>query len=137
MERAALSIRVSGIVQGVGFRPFVYRLASRYDLAGYIRNLGGSEVEIRIEGGYGEISSFLKSLLDERPPPARIEEILIRSDQPNGISGFSILSSGKSAELYSMIPPDFSICDQCLREVYDPSDRHYRYAFNSCAWCGP
>ncbi|MEM0267775.1 MAG: carbamoyltransferase HypF [Candidatus Korarchaeum sp.] len=134
---AALHIRISGVVQGVGFRPFIHRVATRYNLSGYVRNLGGSEVEIRVEGNYGAISSFIKSLLDERPPPARIEEIIIRSDQPNGISGFFILGSGDKAEIYSMIPPDFSICDQCLREVYDPSDRHYRYAFNSCAWCGP
>lgn len=133
----ALSIRVSGVVQGVGFRPFVHRLATRYNLSGYVRNLGGSEVEIRVEGSYREVSSFIKSLLDERPPPARIEEVVIRSDQPNGSSGFLILSSDKRAEFRSMIPPDFSICDYCLGEVYDPSDRHYGYAFNSCAWCGP
>ncbi|MCS7103249.1 MAG: carbamoyltransferase HypF [Candidatus Korarchaeum sp.] len=133
----ALNIRVSGIVQGVGFRPFIHRIATRYNLSGYVRNLGGSEVEIRIEGNYGAISSFIKSLLDEKPPPAKIEELLILSDQPNGISGFSILSSDKRAELRSMIPPDFSICEHCLKEVYDSSDRHYRYAFNSCAWCGP
>ncbi len=132
-----MNVRVSGVVQGVGFRPFIHRLASRYGLSGYVRNSGGSEVEIRVEGSYGAISSFLKSLLDERPPPARIEEILIRLDQPNGTPGFSILSSDRRAELYSMIPPDFSICEHCLREVYDPSDRHHRYAFNSCAWCGP
>ncbi|MEM1984566.1 MAG: acylphosphatase, partial [Candidatus Korarchaeum sp.] len=85
---AALHIRISGVVQGVGFRPFIHRVATRYNLSGYVRNLGGSEVEIRVEGNYGAISSFIKSLLDERPPPARIEEIIIRSDQPNGISGF-------------------------------------------------
>lgn len=133
----ALVVKISGIVQGVGFRPFIHRLATRYSLSGYVKNLGGSEVEIRIEGSLGSISSFLKSLLDERPPPARIEEMVIRADEPNGTSGFSILKSDARSELYSMIPPDFSICEHCLREVYDPSDRHYRYAFNSCAWCGP
>jgi hydrogenase maturation protein HypF len=137
MSKVALSIRVSGIVQGVGFRPFIHRLASRYRLAGYVRNMGGSEVEIRVEGNNSSISSFLKALLDEKPPPARLEEVLIEFTQPDNIEGFSILPSAKEAELYSMIPPDFSICDHCLAEIYDPNDRHYRYAFNSCAWCGP
>ena len=136
-DHVALNIRVSGIVQGVGFRPFIHRLASRYQLAGYVRNMGGSEVEIRVEGNNSSISSFLKALLDEKPPPARLEEVLIEFTQSDNIEGFSILPSAKEAELYSMIPPDFSICDHCLAEIYDPNDRHYRYAFNSCAWCGP
>ncbi len=134
---SSLTIRVSGIVQGVGFRPFVYRIASRLRLSGYIRNMGGSEVEIRVEGPPKSLSAFVKSLLDEKPPPARIEEILIEVSAPDGIEGFRILPSVKRAGLYSMIPPDIAVCEECLREVYDASDRHYRYPFNSCVWCGP
>ena len=133
----AINIKVSGVVQGVGFRPFIHRIASKYGLSGYVKNLGGSEVEVRVEGSYLAISSFIKSLLEEKPPPARIEEILIEFDQPDGSKGFSIFPSDSKSELHSMIPPDFSVCEHCLAEVYDPKDRHYRYAFNSCAWCGP
>ncbi len=130
-------LRVSGIVQGVGFRPFVYRIATKTGLKGHIRNMGGSEVEILIEGSYDSVAEFLKLLFMEKPPPARIEELEFKVVPPAGYSDFSILPSGGERHVYSMIPPDIAVCDHCLREVYDPSDRHYRYAFNSCAWCGP
>ena len=135
--RKAAVLRISGIVQGVGFRPFVHRAARKAGVAGYVRNMGGSEVEIRIEGDEGRIAEFLRLLLLEKPPPARIEELSMVEDQPTGLREFRILPSRRGAKLYSMIPPDLAVCEDCLREVYDPRDRHYRYPFNSCAWCGP
>lgn len=137
MPPKAVILRVSGIVQGVGFRPFVFRIARKAGVHGYVRNMGGSEVEIRLEGEESSIAEFLKLLLLEKPPPAKIEELTLSEDYPTGIGEFRILPSQKGAQLYSMIPPDIAVCEDCLREVYDPEDRHYRYAFNSCAWCGP
>lgn len=133
----ALRIRVIGVVQGVGFRPFVYRLASGMGLRGFVRNLGGSEVEIHVEGCEGSVERFLEALLKERPPPAKVEEVKVEEVRPAGYEGFSILPSAKLAALRSMIPPDIAVCGDCLREVLDPGSRWYRYPFNSCAWCGP
>jgi len=136
-SKSSLTIRISGIVQGVGFRPFIYRAATKSGVKGYVRNMGGSEVEVRIEGEVGHISNFLKLLFLEKPPPAKLEKVVIEESQFNGFDSFTILPSGKDKKLYSMIPPDIAVCDSCIEEVYDPSDRHYMYAFNSCAWCGP
>ena len=137
MNHAAFSVRVWGIVQGVGFRPFVHRVATELCLSGYVKNLGGSEVEIRVEGSLEDIAQFFKKLLIERPPPAKIEGFTVNSVPFNNLNGFYILPSDKRAKAYSMIPPDIAVCDDCLKEVYSPKDRHYRYPFNSCAWCGP
>lgn len=135
--RIALRIVVTGLVQGVGFRPFVHRAARKAGVAGYVRNVGGSEVEIRVEGEPPAVSRFLELLYTEKPPPAVIEELEIEPVAPHGLRGFRILPSSRSMVKRSMIPPDFAICPYCLREVLDPKDRRYRYPFNSCAWCGP
>ncbi len=133
----ALRIRVWGIVQGVGFRPFVHRIARLSGVSGFVRNLGGSEVEIHVEGDATSVAEFIRKLLVERPRPAKIEGFEAVSVPPLHIRGFEILPSERRVGAYSMIPPDISVCDDCLREVYDREDRHYRYPFNSCAWCGP
>ncbi len=133
----AARIRVVGIVQGVGFRPFVYRLAVSKGLKGYVRNLGGSEVEIYVEGTKSAIESFLEDLKAKKPAPALIEEVEVEYVKPIGCEKFEIKPSGKLKSRFSMIPPDLAICDDCLREVLDPRTRWYRYPFNSCAWCGP
>ncbi len=137
MAVKALRLRVVGIVQGVGFRPFIYRLAVSEGLSGYVRNLGGSEVEIVIEGSEASVSSFLNRLEREKPPPARIEELHVEEIEPRGFTSFRIERSSKSQSRRSMIPPDFGICDDCVREILDPKSRFYRYYWNSCAWCGP
>ncbi len=130
-------IRVVGVVQGVGFRPFIHRIATRSGLRGYVRNLGGSEVEILIEGSEQEFEVFKKLLLTEKPPPAKIEEIRVDEVKPSGFTGFKILKSGTERKKYSMIPPDFAICKDCLQEILDPEDRRFGYVLNSCALCGP
>ncbi|KSW11633.1 hydrogenase maturation protein HypF [Pyrodictium occultum] len=135
--RRALRLRVTGIVQGVGFRPFVYRLAISRGVSGYVVNLGGSEVEIHVEGSPSRLAGFIEGLYLERPPPARIEELEIEEVRPQGFKGFTIKRSEKRKSKRSMIPPDFGICRDCLKEVHDPSTRFYRYYWNSCAWCGP
>ncbi len=137
MHYKAYRIIVTGIVQGVGFRPFIHRLAFRYGLDGYVRNVGGSEVEIWVEGPSERVENFVRSISEEKPPPAVIEELIVDVKAPKGYSGFRILPSSHSRVKYSMIPPDIGICRGCLREILDPNDRRYRYPFNSCAWCGP
>lgn len=133
----ALKVYVSGIVQGVGFRPFTHRIARKSGVRGTVRNLGGSEVEIHVEGDDGQVEKFMELLRDERPPPALIEDLKVVRAKVTGYRGFEILKSGESMVRASMIPPDMGICDECLREVLDPENRRHMYPFNSCAWCGP
>lgn len=133
----ALRLIVQGIVQGVGFRPFIHRSAIAAKVKGYVRNVGGSEVEIFIEGPEKSVMEFLQILIKEKPPPALIEEIEIHEELPKGLKEFMILRSSTKAVKRSMIPPDFAICEYCLKEVLDERNRRFRYAFNSCAWCGP
>jgi len=136
-RKAALRVRVVGIVQGVGFRPFVYRLAVSRGVGGYVVNLGGAEVEIHAEGPPERLSSFLRGLVEEKPPPAKLEALELEEVEPRGYRGFTIKRSERRKSRRSMIPPDFGICRDCLREIHDPSTRFYRYPWNSCAWCGP
>jgi len=136
-ENVALKLRVSGVVQGVGFRPFVYRIAVKNGIKGYVKNLGGSEVEIHVEGSLLNILNFIRDLVIEKPPPAEIEILEIEESKPKVFKEFSILKSGKNPKMFSMIPPDIGICDDCLREILDRNSRWYMYPFNSCAWCGP
>lgn len=133
----AARIRVTGIVQGVGFRPFVYRLAKSSGLKGYVQNLGGSEVEIWVEGEKGNIVSFIDGLKNKKPRAAELDKVEVEWVKPRGFAEFKIKKSGNVKTRLSMIPPDFGMCDDCLREVLDPTSRWYRYPFHSCAWCGP
>ena len=137
MPTRAVRIRVVGIVQGVGFRPFVYRLAVSRGVRGHVVNLGGAEVEIHAEAPPGVLASFLRGLVAEKPPPARLELVEVEEAEPRGYTGFTIKRSERRQSRRSMIPPDFGICRDCLREIHDPSTRFYRYPWNSCAWCGP
>ncbi|MEM2021067.1 MAG: carbamoyltransferase HypF [Zestosphaera sp.] len=133
-----LRLIIEGIVQGVGFRPFLHRLGLRLGVKGYVRNVGGSEVEVVVEGDHETLSSFVRRLISEIPPAARVEGVEIEVlEGAGGFHDFTILESDVRTLKRSMIPPDLAICDECLKEVLDPRDRRYRYAFNSCAWCGP
>ncbi len=134
---AAKKLVITGLVQGVGFRPFIHRLAARLGLRGYVRNIGGSEVEVWIEGPSDSIEEFMRLLYIEKPPPAIIDDVIVYDVEPRGFSDFRILRSGVYAIKRSNIPPDLAICRECLREILDPNNRRYRYPFNSCAWCGP
>lgn len=133
-----LLIRVKGIVQGVGFRPFVYRLAHRYGLGGYVRNLGSGDVEIYVEGVKASAYGFVDCLLKEAPPIAVINHIETLEVEPKGEETFKIEKSEEAGvNGSSIIPPDIAICDSCLKELRNPSDRRYRYFFITCTDCGP
>lgn len=133
----ALHLVFVGLVQGVGFRPFITRIALKHGLKGYVKNIGGSEVEVWIEGDSESIDNFLASIFYEKPPVAIIDYIYASFEEPRGYELFTIEKSESGVYTRSNIPPDFAVCSDCLRETLDPSNRRYKYPFNSCAWCGP
>jgi hydrogenase maturation protein HypF len=137
LDIKALKIRVIGIVQGVGFRPFVYRLAKSLNLKGYVVNLGGSDVEIYIEGVKDRVEEFVRRLFTDKPPSAKILSAIIEEVKSVGCEDFVILRSRQDTIYRSMVPPDIAICRDCVKEILDPNSRFYRYHWNSCAWCGP
>ncbi len=132
----ACRLLIGGQVQGVGFRPFVYRLAREHGLAGEVRNLRG-RVEIRLEGPPLQIEAFQQQLLGRPPAIARPHLIERQAATPRGDSGFRILPSTTSGPHEHHLPVDFHVCDDCLRELDDPADRRYRYPFINCTQCGP
>ena len=131
--------RVTGIVQGVGFRPFIYRTAIRNHLNGYVRNRGDAGVEIVLEGEESDIKNFLKDLKEKKPPLAHIYEAITETLRgKNKYKTFTIYKSSKKLELSgSVIPPDIAICDECLKELRNPEDPRYRHFFITCTDCGP
>ncbi|HCI52416.1 MAG TPA: carbamoyltransferase HypF [Gallionella sp.] len=129
-------ISVSGQVQGVGFRPFVYRLAHELDLAGWVRN-DSCGVEISVEGERESILSLIARLKSEPPSLARIEQVSFELTPPVfDVQGFSILAS-RSGVMQTSIAPDMAICPDCIAELFNPADRRYRHAFINCIHCGP
>ncbi|MEM2939249.1 MAG: carbamoyltransferase HypF [Candidatus Bathyarchaeia archaeon] len=139
INRMLLKVMVSGIVQGVGFRPFVYRIAVKNNLGGYVRNRGDSCVEIIVEGQESDIRKFLRDLIEKKPPLARIYEVTTIPLKGKGeYRDFKITESSKETELSgSVIPPDVAICDECLAEMRDPCNPRYDYFFITCVNCGP
>lgn len=138
-SRVRAEIRVSGIVQGVGFRPFVYRIAVKNSLVGFVRNRADALVEIVVEGERKRIESFIQELKNEKPPLARIHNITVKfKEDKNKFEKFTILNSSENVEFSgSVIPPDVSICDECLGEMRDPKNKRYNYFFITCVNCGP
>ncbi len=133
---AARSLRITGVVQGVGFRPFIHRLAMRHGIAGSVRNVGG-EVEIIAEGPASAVAAFIAAIRPEAPPLARIEQIEVRDDEPAARTAFSIGESSDPVGRRQPVSPDVAVCAACLRELTDPADRRYRYPFITCTDCGP
>ncbi len=129
-------IDISGIVQGVGFRPYVYRLATERHLAGNISNTS-SGVTIEVEGPCVAVEDFVARLPEEAPPLARITDLAVLDLPCNGDRAFRILASRRGETVRTLISPDVAICDDCLRELFDPEDRRYRYPFINCTNCGP
>ena len=129
-------VLVCGVVQGVGFRPFVYRLATEEGLAGSIGN-DTDGVTIEIEGLDVRVEAFLSRLRSETPPLARIDSIDVRELAAKGESGFRIVSSQVLGRVSTGIPADAATCPDCLRELLDPADRRFRYPFLNCTNCGP
>ncbi len=131
-----LKIFVTGIVQGVGFRPFVYSSAMKNHLTGNVRN-SSSGVEIEVFGQPQEIHAFLNEMAQEPPPLARIDLISTKEIAFRKTDTFSILESHVEEGYFLPVSPDMSICPDCLRELFDPSNRRYRYPFINCTNCGP
>jgi hydrogenase maturation protein HypF len=133
---SACSIRVRGVVQGVGFRPYVYRLAQANILAGWVLN-GEEGVEIYLEGAERGLQAFVQKLKSQPPPAADIADIEIRSAFPAGLRDFTIRESRHQHRPTVRISPDLPVCDACLRELFDPSDLRYWYPYINCTNCGP
>jgi hydrogenase maturation protein HypF len=127
--------RVRGVVQGVGFRPFVYGLARRHQLGGFVLN-DGEGVVIEAEGDPGRIAGFEAALVGEAPGVAGVDGLAVQVLQPRGEVEFTIAASARTAGT-ALVPPDLATCDECLRELFDPHDRRYRYPFVNCTQCGP
>ncbi len=134
MERRAIT--VEGVVQGVGFRPFVHELARRHGLAGFVKNRAGSVV-IEVEGSPARLDSFVADLTNRPPPLARIEQLNWAPLPPRGEGEFVIRPSDEADEGPIFVSPDVATCADCLRELFDPADRRYRYPFLNCTNCGP
>ncbi|MBM2848833.1 MAG: hypF [Anaerolineales bacterium] len=127
---------VTGVVQGVGFRPFVYGLAMRLGLTGWVCNTS-SGVTIEVEGAPEQVNEFQIALRRDAPPLARIERVTADCLPPDGSTRFDIRESQPEPGAFQPIPADISICPDCLRELFDPKDRRYRYPFINCTNCGP
>jgi hydrogenase maturation protein HypF len=138
--RTVARVRVAGVVQGVGFRPFVYRLAERHGLAGSVRNESGT-VEIVVDGADDDVTAFLHALRAEAPPLARIDRVDVdRSDAAEREAvdrSFTILESLTAPNERAPVPADVALCDACERELHDPANRRHRYPFITCTDCGP
>src|SRR5262249_18919615 len=133
---SACLIRVRGIVQGVGFRPFVYRLAQTYKIKGWVLN-GPDGVEIHAEGTEQELSGFLHDFRHTTPPAAQVSDVEISSAYPGGFSAFTISESEHNATPTVRISPDLPTCDDCRAELFDPSNRRCGYPYINCTNCGP
>ncbi len=132
----ACSIRVRGVVQGVGFRPFVYRLARTNMLSGWVLN-AEEGVEIHLEGAAQGLEAFVCDLKRQPPPAASISEIEVQPARPEGLSEFTIRESQRRQRPTVRISPDLPVCDECLRELFDPADPRYLYPYINCTNCGP
>jgi hydrogenase maturation protein HypF len=133
---SACTVRVRGVVQGVGFRPFVYRLARANTLAGWVLNQGEG-VEIRLEGDRERVGRFLRELRAEAPPAASITTIDVDAAEPSGLADFVIRASRPLGQPTAAVSPDLALCARCLRELFDPADPRYGYPYITCTDCGP
>lgn len=129
-------IHINGIVQGVGFRPFVYSLAKRYNLTGWVRN-STAGVDIVANGDEQDMESFLHNLKVMAPPLSQIDNLIVEEIATDSFRDFTIIQSEALEDEFIPISPDVSICKDCLAELFDPSDRRYRYPFINCTNCGP
>ena len=134
--RSRVRLLVCGVVQGVGFRPYVYNLARRHGLAGFVMNSAEGAV-IEVEGDASTLAEFLVALPAEAPPLAQIVSVAQTNTVVRGESEFRILHSDVSETAFTLVPPDICVCEECLEEVRDPANRRYEYPFTNCTNCGP
>jgi hydrogenase maturation protein HypF len=132
----SLRIAVRGVVQGVGFRPFIYRLAQEHKLAGWVRNTSAS-VEIEVEGEESGVDRFVEEIGELAPPMAKIEGVISSPRPYQGHAGFKIIESRPQPGQYQLVSPDIATCEACRQEVLSPTDRRHRYPFTNCTNCGP
>lgn len=140
MVKKGATVSLSGLIQGIGFRPFIYRIAVRNRLKGFVKNLGDAGVLAVVNGEEGDIRSFLKDLKSKKPPLAIYTSVKVAWTKfDDRFKDFRIEKSDAkgSAGIFSFIPPDISICDECVKDLLNPSDRHHLYPFTCCADCGP
>jgi len=132
-------ILLEGIVQGVGFRPFVYRCAVRNRLVGYVQNRQDAGITIVVEGSKRDVKRFIDELKSEKPPLARIDNLTVKYGRPRGeFTQFRIMKSSRAQEIAgSVVPPDIAICQECLKELRDQTNRRHEYFFITCTDCGP
>ena len=135
-DRRRARVRVRGTVQGVGFRPYVYRLAGELELSGFVLN-DAHGVVAEVEGIGDAVEAFLARLATEAPPLASVEEVVATTCAVTGETGFAIRASPAGGVPDAPVTPDTATCDDCLRELFDPADRRYRYPFVNCTNCGP
>ncbi len=135
---ARRTLRITGVVQGVGFRPFVHSLATGLGLAGLVGN-DSAGVFVELEGDPASIAAFLDRLVPDAPPLSRIETVEVAPATPQGSTHFTIAESrgGDDDARVTLVPPDTAACAACTDEVQDPADRRYRYPFTACTYCGP
>lgn len=134
MQTQRISVR--GVVQGVGFRPFVYQLAQENSLVGWVCNTSG-DVTIVVEGKSQDIEKFLTALRENPPPQAHIESISVAAESTNGYKHFEIRESLVKEDEYQLISPDLATCIACQKDIFDPSNHRYHYPFTNCTNCGP
>jgi hydrogenase maturation protein HypF len=132
----ALEVSVTGVVQGVGFRPFIHRLALRHELSGWVRNEAG-QVRIVVAGSDADVSAFVSAIAADAPPLARIDHLETRPTSLEYEAGFRIVESTDHPNRRQPISPDVALCADCERELHDEHDRRFRYPFITCTNCGP
>jgi hydrogenase maturation protein HypF len=135
-ELIGKKIHITGIVQGVGFRPFIYTIAHKHHITGWVRN-SSAGVDIAVSGRLQEMDAFLQDIRAKTPPLAKIDRLEVSDADPDGFQDFRIIASSHVEGGFIPISPDISICEDCLRELFDPHDRRYRYPFINCTNCGP
>jgi hydrogenase maturation protein HypF len=136
LKRVARRIHISGVVQGVGFRPFVYRLARHHELRGWVCN-GERGVEIHAQGDDLRIEAFLAALVEQAPPAASVASVELISVPCEAFSGFTIEPTRRAGDVSVRVSPDLAPCDECLADLRDPANRRFAYAYVNCTNCGP
>ena len=136
MPPASRHIHISGIVQGVGFRPFVYNLALNNNLSGWVRN-SANGVDIEVTGEQDALDAFISEITHSPPPLAIIDSIETQSINQNNFKSFEIIQSNDNPNDFIPVSPDMAICKDCQEEMFNPADRRYRYPFINCTNCGP
>lgn len=136
VTRVRRSVRVTGVVQGVGYRPFVHRLATAAGLAGEVGN-DAEGVFIEIEGPHPAVERFIAALRTTAPPLAQVDRVEVIPVPLRNSDGFAVVGSRGAATVATTVPPDVALCGDCRRELFDPADRRYRYPFITCTNCGP